>query len=51
MTKITMLCSIFIECLRNLGNRAKIFLHVLSILEKCNVKAFLTLEGSAEEWR
>ena len=51
MTKISLLCSIFFQCLRNLGNRAKIFLHALSILEKYNMIVFLTLEGSAEEWR
>ena len=41
----------FFQCLRNLGNMAKIFLHALSISKKYNMIAFLSLEGSEEEWR
>ena len=51
MTKISFLCSIFFQCLRNIGNMAKIFLRVLSISKKYNMTAFLSLEGSAGEWR
>ena len=52
MTKISLLCSVFFfQCLRNLGIMAKIFLHALSISEKYTMIAFLTLDGSAEEWR
>ena len=51
MTKISLLCSIFFQCLRNLGNMAKIFLHALPISKKCNMTAFPSLEGSEEEWR
>ena len=50
MTKISLLCSIFFQYLRNLGNMAKISLHFLSISEKYNMIAFLTRESSAEEW-
>ena len=35
----------FFQCLRNLGNIAKIFLHALSISKKHNMIAFLTLAG------
>ena len=48
MTKISLLCSIFFQCLRNLGNMAKSFLHALSISKKRNIIAFLSLEGSEE---
>ena len=41
----------FFQCLRNLGNIAKIFSHALSISKKHNMIAFLTLEGYAAEWR
>ena len=51
MTKISWLCSIFFQCLRNLGNIAKIVLHAWSISKKYNMIAFLSLEGSAVEWR
>ena len=51
MTKISLLCSIFFQGLRNLGNMAKIFSKALSISEKFNVIVFLTLDGSAGEWR
>ena len=40
MTKISLLCSIFYQGLRNLGNMAKIFLHALSISEKYNMIVF-----------
>ena len=51
MIKISLLlCSIFFQAFRNLGNMAKIFLHALSISEKYNMIAFQTLKGSAEEW-
>ena len=45
MTKISLLCSIYFQCLKNLGYMAKIFLHALVILEKYNMIIFLTLEG------
>ena len=48
MTKISLLGSIFFQCLRNLGNMAKISLHALSISKKYNIIAFLSLEGSEE---
>ena len=51
MTKILLLCSIFFQCLGNLGDVAEIFLHALSISKKYNMIAFLSLEGSEEEWR
>ena len=41
----------FFQCLRNLGNMAKIFLHALSISKNYNMIAFLSLEGSREDWR
>ena len=41
MTKISLLCSIFFQCLRNLGKVAKIFLHALSISKKYKMIAFL----------
>ena len=50
MTKILLLCSIFFQFLRNLGNKAKIFLDALLILKKYTMIAFLTLEGFAGEW-
>ena len=34
MAKISLLCSIFFQCLRNLGSMAKIFLCVLSTSKK-----------------
>ena len=51
MTKISLLCSIFFQCLRNLGNMAKIFLRALSISKKYSMIAFLSLESFEEEWR
>ena len=50
MTKISLMIPIFFQCLRNLGNKTKIFLHDLSISKKYNMIAFLSLEGSREEW-
>ena len=50
MTKILLLCSSFFQCFTYLGNMAKIFLHALSISEKYNMIAFLTLESFAEDW-
>ena len=50
MTNNSLLSSIFFQCLRNLENMAKIFLHALSISKKCNMIAFLSLKGSEEEW-
>ena len=41
----------FFQRLRDFGNMAKIFLLALSISKKYNMIAFLTLEGSAGEWR
>ena len=48
MTKISLLCSIFFQYLINLGNMAKIFLHVLSISKSYSIITFLSLEGSEE---
>ena len=41
----------FVQCSKNLGIMAKIFLHALSISKMYNMIAFLFLEGSTEEWR
>ena len=49
MIEISLLGSSFFQCLRNLGNMAKIFLHAMLISKKYNMIAFLTLESSAGE--
>ena len=38
MTKVSLLCLIFFQCLRNLGNMAEIFWHTLSILGEYDVE-------------
>ena len=41
----------FFSILINYGNMVKMFLRALSISKKYNMIVFLTLQGSAGEWR
>ena len=48
MTKISLLCSIFFSMLEKSWKYGKDFFACLSISKKCNIIAFLSLEGSEE---